>query len=219
MEWLLALHPIRFFSFYLMFLFAISTLLRLRQYHTMLNIVVGLRSRWPNLAVLVLGHRHIFLTWSTLLPLILVLGLWLLNTLASRFVWTTADRFTVADLLNVRLAVPVVLLTGLAMLLFDLWTMVRVGEIDQKALEVHFDQAEYWLKGWKAPVVHFLSLGFVNPRQIVAKEVNTALMAASAMLNSSLWWVSLQTALRILFGLTLWGSCAMEVWLRTLVGE
>ncbi len=33
------------------------------------------------------------------------------------------------------------------------------------------------------------------------------------MLNNTLWWVSIQTTLRILFGLCLWGSYALSSFL------
>lgn len=218
MSWVLDLHPIRFFSFYLMLIFVLGTFTRFRQYRIMLALLVGLRSRWPNLARLVLAHRHIFLTWSTLRPLVIVLVLLLANLLASRLVWPGADEFLASDLVRVWPAVPFVVLTGTAMLAFDLWGVLRVGEIDQPLLEKYFDQAEFWLKGWQAPVVRFISLGYVNPRQMVDREVRSALESASGLLNSNLWWISIQTTLRILFGLTLWSSCALEAWLRGLVG-
>ena len=42
-------------------------------------------------------------------------------------------------------------------------------------------------------VVRFFTLGYVNPRQMVAAEVRGALVNASQVLNSSLWWMSVQT--------------------------
>lgn len=216
MEALLDLRLIRFFSFYLAVAFLLSTILRLRQYRSILSLVIRLRQRWPNLTSLVLSHRHIFLARGTLLPLVLVLVLLSANLLASRLIWPQADRFTVGDLLHLWPAVPLVLITGLAMFLFDVRTALRVGTIDEAMLSGYFDQAESWLKGWKAPVVRVLSLGFINPRQIVAKEVRQALEGASQLLNTTLWWVVLQTALRILFGISLWGSYALRHWLERL---
>src|SRR5262249_16402118 len=71
-------------------------------------------------------------------------------------------------------------------------------------------QAEYWLRGWKAPVVHFVTLGYINPRQMVIKEVRVALEDVSRLLNTTLWWVTVQTTLRIACGLALWGSYALH---------
>ena len=99
-------------------------------------------------------------------------------------------------------------------LVLDTYCCVVAGEVDQRGMEKYFDQAEYWLRSWTAPVVHFFTFGYVNPRQMVAAEVRTALVSASQLLNSTLWWVVAQTGLRILFGLALWGSYALEPWLR-----
>jgi hypothetical protein len=213
MQGLLDLHVIRFFSFYLAVIFTVSTYLRLRQYRAALGLVRGLRTRWPNLTRLVLAHRHIFLTRGTVLPLAVMLALLAANMLASRLVWPQADTFTVTDLLHVWPAVPLLLVTGAAMVAFDVVGTLRVGEIDRAEMEKYFDQAEFWLQGWKAPVVRVLSLGYVNPRQMVAAEVRSALESVSDMLNNTLWWVSIQTTLRILFGLCLWGSYALSSFL------
>lgn len=217
MDWLLDLRLIRFFSFYLAGTFVLSTFLRMRQYRSVLSLVSRLRSRWPNLTALVLSHRHIFLTRGTFLPLVIMLILLTTNMLASRLVWPQADLYSVRDLFQVRLAVPVVLLSGIAMAVFDTLGIIRVGELDEKMLEGYFDQAEGWLRGWKAPVVRVLSFGYINPRQLVAKEVSASLEMASALLNSTLWWVAIQATLRILFGLSLWGSYAARSWLTRLV--
>ncbi|MFO0841336.1 MAG: hypothetical protein U0797_02910 [Gemmataceae bacterium] len=210
MDGLLDLRLIRFFSFYLAVVFVVSTFLRLRQYRAVLSLVVRLRSRWPNLTALVLTHRHIFLTPRTYLPLVIVLALLAANMLASRLVWPQADRFDVRELLHLWPAIPFVLATGVAMVAFDTLGTVRVGEVDQTLLEGYFDQAEGWLRGWKAPVVRFLSLGYIDPRQLVDKEVRGALEMASDLLNNTLWWVSAQAVLRILFGLCLWSSYALR---------
>lgn len=200
---------IRLFSFYLALLFVISTYLRLRQYRAVLSLVVRLQRRWPNLAKLVLAHRSIFMTWNTYWPLAVVLVLFVVNTFASWVVWPQAGEFALRDLLHLWWAVPVVAAAGVSMFVFDLWGLSRVAEIDEAAVEKHFDLAESWLEGWKAPVVRVLSLGFVNPRKIVTAEVRTALEGVSQTLSRTLWWVSIQTGLRILFGLSLWLTYAL----------
>src|SRR5438270_553196 len=53
------------------------------------------------------------------------------------------------------------------------------------------------------------TLGYVNPRKIVHAEVRKALVETSKLLNTTLWWVSLQVSLRVAFGLTLWLTWAM----------
>jgi len=60
------------------------------------------------------------------------------------------------------------------------------------------------------PVVRMVTFGYVNPRRMVAVEVRKALVEASRLLNSTFWWVSVQTGLRVLFGLALWLIFALQ---------
>jgi hypothetical protein len=218
MSWLYDLRVFPLFEFYLALVFLVSTWLRLRQYGAILALVRRFSWRWPNLLKLVRGHVHIFLTWGTVLPLLLVLGLLLLNYLARSYLWPSADRFTVGDLLRLWPALGVVGLSGLAMLVFDGYSTYLVGEVEQAELEKNFDQAEFWLRSWGAPVIRFFTLGYIHPRQMVAGEVRAALESASQLLNTTLWWVVVQTGLRIAFGLSLWLSFALQPWLLTLAG-
>ncbi len=203
------LNLIRFFDFYLAVAFLASTAMRLRQYEAVLHLVRAVPQRWPNLLRLIKEHHGIFLTWATLLPAALALALYLLHTLACRLIWPHAT-LTVYALWELRPAVPVVLLLGIAMLSVDLYATFRVGQIDRRLLESSFDQAEYWLRYWVAPVVHVFTLGYINPRRMVAVEVRKALLDASRLLNSTLWWVSGQVGLRIAFGLSVWLTYAFS---------
>jgi hypothetical protein len=158
---------------------------------------------------LVLAHRHIFLTWETLRPTIVVLLLLVVNSLAGWFVWPQASKFTVEDLVEIWPVLPVVIACTAAMAAFDVYGAVWVGQVDQVETEKYFDQAEYWLSGWKAPVVRLFTLGYINPRAMVAQEVRTALEGASTLINDTLRWLMMQTTLRIACGLSLWGSYAL----------
>ncbi len=217
MSWLLELRLIRFFGFYLALMLLLSTWVRLRQYGTVLGLVRSMPNRWPRLLQLVKQHAHIFLTWGSVLPLVLLLAIFALNYLASQWLWPPADEFTTARLLPLYPLWPVVFLSGLAMTAFDIWGVVSVTAIDQPEMEKYFDQAEYWLNSWTAPVVRIFTLGRINPRQMVAVEVRTALVSSSRMLNSNLWWIVIQAGLRIAFGLSLWMSYALEPWLNTVL--
>src|SRR5262249_3692174 len=139
----------------------------------------------------------------------LALGLWLLHSLACRLVWPHA-ALTVGELEDLRAAVPVVTILGIAMVALDLYATFKVGQVDRRLLERYFDQAEYWLRSWVAPVVHVFTLGYINPRRMVAVEVRKALVDASRLLNTTLWWVSGQVGLRIAFGLSLWLAYAFS---------
>jgi hypothetical protein len=50
----------------------------------------------------------------------------------------------------------------------------------------------------------------VNPQKIVDEEVKKSLAEIGTTVRASLWWVSLQIALRVLFGLTLWTAWALH---------
>ena len=211
MDWLYSLKLIRLFDFYLALAFLLSTVVRIRQYQTILRVVRAVPSRWPRLFALVRQYRHLFLTWGTILPLAATLALWVGHTLFRRTVLSaTDDDLTLGRLLQLWAAWPFVLVSGVAMLGFDLYGAFNVAVIEQEELEKYFDQAEYWLRSWTAPVVHFFTLGYVNPRKMVAVEVQSALLEASKVLNSSLWWMSIQTTLRLLFGLALWLTYAFS---------
>ncbi|HEY7425575.1 MAG TPA: hypothetical protein VH682_15190 [Gemmataceae bacterium] len=211
---LLELRLIRFFGFYLAVMFLLSTWVRLRQYWTIIRLVRSMPNRWPLLLQLVRQHVNIFLTWGTVLPLALLLLVFALNFIASKLLWPQADDFTMAQLLPLYPLWPVVFSFGAAMMAFDVWGVVRVAEVDQTEMEKYFDQAEFWLRSWTAPVVRFFTLGRINPRKMVAVEVRTALVNSSQMLNSTLWWVVIQAGLRVAFGLSLWVSYALAPWLH-----
>jgi hypothetical protein len=219
MAWLLELRLIRFFGFYLAVMFLLSTWVRLRQYGTIVRLVRSMPNRWPLLLQLLKQHVHLFLTWGTVLPLVLLLTVFALNFIASKWLGPRADEFTMAQLLPLYPLWPVVFTLGAAMAAFDIWGVVCVTPIDQGEMEKYFDQAEFWLRSWTAPVVRVFTLGRINPRRMVAVEVRTALVSSSQMLNSTLWWVVIQAGLRVAFGLSLWGSYALGPWLhRVLYG-
>jgi hypothetical protein len=219
MESLYEIRPISLFSLYLAAAFVLSTWMRLRQYHAILSLITRLHTRWPNLTKLVLAHRNILVTWSNVRPLLLVLALLIINTLASQFIWPQAKTFRVADLVAIWPVLPVVLSCTAAMVIFDTSGAFQVSPIDTPETEKYLDMAESWLSGWKAPVVRVFTLGYVNPRQMVAKEVRAALEGASDLLNSTLWWVTIQAVLRIACGLSLWGSYALQGPIAHLLGS
>jgi hypothetical protein len=197
------LNLIHFFEFYLALAFALSTGVRIRQYQAIIRLIRVVPDRWPRLLRLVKEHHAIFLTWSTALPTLLALVLCVLNTLACRLVWPQAN-LTTGMVRGLWVAIPILLLSGVAMFVVDGYATFAVGTIDRPQIEKYFDQAEFWLRSWVAPVVRAFTFGYVNPRKMVAVEVQKALMQASQLLNSSMWWMTVQVSLRIVFGLSLW---------------
>ena len=104
-----------------------------------------------------------------------------------------------------------VIVVSLVLAIFDLdlnW-LLRVAVIPPAEMENYFDQAEYWLRSKTAHVVRVFTLGYINPRKMVAEEVRKSLIDASNLLNSTLWWVNVQMGLRFSFGLSLWLTWAL----------
>jgi len=202
------LNLIRFLDFYFTLIFLANSLRRLGFYQSIARLVLATPARWPRLLQLIKQHRGIFLTWTTVVPGLLALALMLLQLLASRLVWPSAGRppfgLTVETVAGHWQAVAVVVPLGLVMFALDLYFFIRVSTLDRATMEKHFDQAEYWLSSRTAHVVRFFTLGFVNPRKMVAVEVGKALIALCRILNYSFWWMNLQVGLRLLFGLSLW---------------
>jgi hypothetical protein len=64
--------------------------------------------------------------------------------------------------------------------------------------------------GWKGPLVRVVTLGFVNPHKMVDTEVKKSLDELGRVVGVSLWWMSAQIALRVIFGLTLWTAWALH---------
>jgi hypothetical protein len=201
------LNLIHLFDFYLAVAFLASTWLRFGQYREILRLVRAVPGRWPRLLALVKQHMSIFLTWATLLPCVLALLLSVVHMLACRLVWPKAS-VNVEGLLGFWPTIPVVIVIGMAMLGVDIYATFSVAEFDHQLMQKYFDQAEYWLRSWTAPVVRVMTLGYINPRKLVAVEVSKALLDASRLLNSTMWWVTVQVGLRVAFGLALWTTYA-----------
>jgi len=203
MTWLLQLDLIRFFDFYLAVIFFLSTFRRVGQYRAVAGLALEAPSRWPKLFQLIKEHRTILLTWQFALPSVLAFLLMMVQLSASRYIWHQAS-LTLGMVMDRPIAWPILALVGAAMLAVDIYCTAVAGQVDRQATAKYFDEAEYWLRSWKAPVVRFFTLGRINPRKMVAAEVQKALLEASALINSSMWWVTAQVGLRIAFGLALW---------------
>jgi len=197
------------FGFYLALMFVISVYLRLAQYRAIGALVLTGPGRWPKLIELMRQHGSVFMTWSTFLPALLALGLTGIHWFASRTLWPQA-HISPAELAEHWIAWPILAIFTLLMLGVDGYCTFVVGDLDRATLEKYLDEAEYWLRSWTAPVVHFLTLGTINPRRMVGVEVEKALQEASRLLNTNLWWMVTQIGVRFVLGLALWLTYALE---------
>ncbi len=154
------------------------------------------------------NHHALLLTWRTFLPSILTLVVWMAHLAASRWIWHQAV-LSVRDVISHWLALVLVGSLGAAMVTVDVYFLIVVGAFDRVKLESKFDEAEHWLSSWKAPVVRVVTLGFINPRKMVNEEVQKALVAASDLVERSLYLTTLQMGLRVAYGLSLWLTWAI----------
>jgi hypothetical protein len=199
---------IHLFNFYLAFMFLLSLYRRTAQYRAVGGLVLAVPGRWPRLFKLVRQHSTLFFTWTTFLPAGLALGLALLNWFFSSYVFPGAE-ITPADVAQWWLSWPFLLLLGGGMIAVDLYFLLDVSPVNEKEISKYLDEAEYWLRSWTAPVVHFFTLGRINPRQMVSAEVQKALVEASRLIEVNLWWIVTQTAFRIGYGVALWLTFAL----------
>ncbi|HKB04255.1 MAG TPA: hypothetical protein VKD90_18670 [Gemmataceae bacterium] len=209
MAGVLDLNLIHLFTFYLAAVFLLSTVRRLRQYHDVAQLALAAPNRWPRVLEQLRGHWIMFLTWATLRPAAVALGLLLIQMICSRLIWPSAN-LTLRGLLEEWWLTPFVLTTLAAMLAVDLYFIIRVGDVGRRETEIYLDEAEHWLTSWKAPVIHLVTLGYIDPRHMVAVEVKKAVEEGRGLLHRTLWWVSAQAGLRTLYGLTLWVAWAVH---------
>lgn len=202
------------FSCYLVLALVVGTIIRIRNYLSIVGIVFAFSNRWPKLLVLAKQHRIVFLRWPTLLPIGLTLALTLGNTLASNFVWSQA-KVALDDLWWRWWALLIVTISGGLMLFLDCKAIFSFGRFDRAALEKNLDKAEHWLQSWHAPALRILTLGLINPRKIVNEQVLESLVNASLVVNGQMWRWSLQIGMRVVFGLALWMTWAIALRERT----
>ena len=202
------LNLIRVFDFYLALMFVISLVRRWEVYADAVRIVVAVRGRWPRLMSRLSEHHSLLLNWSFFRPALAALLLTAVQMVCSRMIWPHAV-LTGEGLRAEWWWLPVILVPMVPMLAVDLYFVVRVARFDRAETIKYMDQAETWL-GWRGPLVRIATLGMVNPRRMVDEEVKKSLEGFAPTVRSSLWWVSAQIALRVLFGLTLWTVWALS---------
>ena len=203
------LNLINVFTFYLSATFLISTVRRWQQYHDITRLVIALPGRWPLVMRQIHSHRAIFATWAIVRPLAIALALLLIQWICSKLIWPTA-KLTGEDIMDEWWMLPLLGPIFLTMLAVDTYFLVRVGQLDRIETEKYLDEAEKWLKSWKSPLIRTVTLGYINPRRMVDEGVRKALEDSRGLISSTLWWVSLQTGLRLVAGALLWMTWALH---------
>ncbi len=199
---------LRVFDFYLAMMFIISLVRRWEVYWSAVRLVVAVRGRWPRLIRRLGEHHSLLLNWAFFRPVITALLLTVVQLICSRLIWPKAE-LNARDLKQHWWLIAIFITTMLPMLAVDLYFVIRVGRFDHDETAKYLDQAENWLS-WKGPLVRTVTLGYINPGKMVDDEVKKSLAEIGTTVQRSLWWVSVQIALRVTFGLTLWLLCAFH---------
>ncbi len=199
---------IRVFDFYVTLMFVISLVRRWDVYLNAMRLLISVRGRWPKLMDRLAEHKSLILNRSFFRPALLAFGLTLTQLIASRIIFPQAT-LTGEQLVREWWWILVITVPLVPMVAVDIYFVISVGKFDHDETVKYFDQAETWL-GWKGPLVRVLTLGIVNPQKMVDEEVRKNLTEYQSTLQASLWWVSLQIGLRLVFGLTLWAVWALQ---------
>ncbi|MCZ2342798.1 MAG: hypothetical protein LC104_13565 [Bacteroidales bacterium] len=194
---------IRLFDFYLAVAFLFSFRRRYRIYWDALRLGCALPLRWPKLVDRLRFHGGILLTRDIVWPALIVLAFMAIQFVLSRVLFPQA-QLTGNDLIVHPVVFVILFLTALPMLAVDGYFLWRVGRFDRLEAEGYLDQAEQWLSTWRVSLVRTVTLGYVNPRQMVDDELRKALLRMGEMARWSMWWVTAQIACRMVFGLVLW---------------
>ena len=202
------LNLIRVFDFYVTILFLISFLRRWRVYWDAIRLLVTVRGRWPKLMTALGEHKSLLLNWAFFRPAILALVVMVVQIVFSRMIYPQAV-LTGPQLRQEWWLIAIILVPLIPMLAVDLYFIIRVGRFDHDETVKYLDQAESWL-GWRGPAVRVLTLGFVNPRKMVDREVQKSLAEMRTTFASSMWWVIVQMSLRLAFAVTLWTIWAVH---------
>jgi hypothetical protein len=194
---------IRLFDFYLACMALFSLLRRFAVYRDTFLLLVALRGRWPRLMARVQQNRSILLNWELFRPLGLAVALMTVQMILSRVIWPAATIRPI-DLVDPWWQAAVAVLAFLPMLAVDLYFLLRIGRFDHSETVKYLDMAEGWAGTIKAWVVSAVTFGKVNPNRMVDEELHKGLHQLRQTVTGSLWWVTLQVALRTVFGLTVW---------------
>jgi hypothetical protein len=194
---------IRLFDFYLLMMFVIGLLRRAGFYKDVTLVSVAAVLRQPNLVRRLGANRDVLMNWSTLRPVFFAVLLLAIQFVLSRLIWPDAN-LTGRDVSHSWWRAALLVALFLPMAAVDTYFLFRVGQIDRGIAHQYLARAEYWLTGWRGPAVRVVTFGYVNPRKMVDDQVRDSLRWFRGTMAWSMWWVTVQVSLRVLFGLVIW---------------
>ena len=118
-----AANLIRVFDFYLASMFLLSFARRYVVYWDALRLLVSLRGRWPKLLDRLRQHHGVLVTREVIRPLLVALGLTIIQMVCSRVIWPQAE-LTVWEVEQSWWRLATVLLAAVPMVLVDVYFLV-----------------------------------------------------------------------------------------------
>ncbi|OWK43862.1 hypothetical protein [Fimbriiglobus ruber] len=198
-----AANLIRVFDFYLTVMFLLSFARRYPVYWETARLLVALRGRWPRLVQRLKQHHGALVTAEVLRPLAVAFALTVVQMVCSRLIYPQA-QLAVQEVEASWWRMLIVLVAMIPMIAVDAYFLIRVGQFNRLETEKYMDQAEHWLRSWHAPAIRAVTFGYINPRRIVDEEVKKSLDQLGQTVSWAAWWVSVQVACRVAFGLSIW---------------
>jgi hypothetical protein len=203
MNALLDANLIRLFDFYLLMMFVIGLLRRWAIYRDISILAGAAILRRPNIVKQLGANRDLLITRQILFPILMAVGLMAIQFVLSRLIWPTAN-ITFRDESTSWWRVTLLILFFVPMLTVDVYFLVQVGRIDRTEAIKQLNRAEYWLTNWKGTAIKWATIGYVDPKKMVDNQLREGLTWFGSLVAWSMWWVVVQVALRVAFGLTVW---------------
>jgi hypothetical protein len=202
---------------YLILTFVLSVLIRFRQYQSNVRFAWQFPQQWPSVLEVIKQHSTIFLTWTTLLPVAITLGILLMHTLCYRVIWAEA-AVSPAGLQSHGVVLACLIPISLWMVCLDLATLFRASQLDFAEIEKNLSKGEFALNSRAMSALRFATLGLFDPRKYVENRVADSLHGVRLALLAQLRRWSFHTAVRIAFGFLLWFGYARIRGLLSLAG-
>lgn len=196
-----SLNLIALFDFYLAAMFALSLYRRRSVYFDAIRLAYSTFGKRKILLDVVSKQKSALFSAAVVRPMLVALGVMLIQFALSKLVFPQA-KLTVAEIEEHWWKVAIILAAFVPMFAVDVYFLVRVGTFSHEETAKYLDYAEKWLQRGK--FVRAATVGFVDLRKIVGKEVEKNLKELGATLIWSMWWVTVQVVLRTAFGLAVW---------------
>jgi len=192
---------ISLFDFYLASMFVVSSYRRRGIYWDGIKLTFA-TSRKRKLLGKVHQHRDALFTYEVMRAMFMAFSLVTIQWLCSRVIYPEAV-LTFRQVAETWWQPILLIASAIPMLCVDMYFLLRIGQFDRTETEKYLDQAENWL-GWRARAVRIATIGIMNPRTIVDKEVRSALQILGQTVGWVMWWMSIQIICRVTFGLSIW---------------